>query len=172
MIDWPDAVIRLTAASVIGAAIGLDRELRGKPTGVRTMGIVALGWPSWCSLASIQEYRCRCQQSRHPRCNHRHRLSWSRCDPSQSGREKSSRPHNGCGNLADRVHWRGLRLRAWPLVTTSAILAGIVWTIGNAIGPALDLRDHHKRRHEVEGEQGQKPEMRYQFRLLSVRPTA
>ena len=43
MIDWPDAVIRLTAAAVVGGVIGLDRELRGKPTGVRTMGIVALG---------------------------------------------------------------------------------------------------------------------------------
>jgi putative Mg2+ transporter-C (MgtC) family protein len=43
MIDWPDAVIRLTAAAVVGGVIGLDREAHGKPTGVRTMGIVALG---------------------------------------------------------------------------------------------------------------------------------
>jgi putative Mg2+ transporter-C (MgtC) family protein len=43
MIDWPDAVIRLSAATIIGGAIGLQRELHGKPTGVRTMGIVALG---------------------------------------------------------------------------------------------------------------------------------
>jgi putative Mg2+ transporter-C (MgtC) family protein len=43
MIDWPDAVIRLTAATVIGGAIGLDRELHGKPTGIRTLGIVGLG---------------------------------------------------------------------------------------------------------------------------------
>jgi putative Mg2+ transporter-C (MgtC) family protein len=28
---------------LVGGAIGLDRDLRGKPTGVRTMGIVALG---------------------------------------------------------------------------------------------------------------------------------
>jgi putative Mg2+ transporter-C (MgtC) family protein len=43
MLDWTDAVLRLSAATFIGAAIGLDRDLRGKPTGVRTMGIVALG---------------------------------------------------------------------------------------------------------------------------------
>lgn len=43
MIDWLDAVIRLTAATVIGGAIGLDREAHGKSTGVRTLGIVALG---------------------------------------------------------------------------------------------------------------------------------
>ncbi len=42
MIDW-DIFLRLSAATVIGGAIGLDRDLRGKPTGVRTMGIVALG---------------------------------------------------------------------------------------------------------------------------------
>jgi putative Mg2+ transporter-C (MgtC) family protein len=43
MIDSMDVILRLTAAALIGAAIGLDRDLRGKPTGVRTMGIVALG---------------------------------------------------------------------------------------------------------------------------------
>jgi putative Mg2+ transporter-C (MgtC) family protein len=43
MLDWTDAVLRLFIATFIGAAIGLDRDLRGKPTGVRTMGIVALG---------------------------------------------------------------------------------------------------------------------------------
>jgi putative Mg2+ transporter-C (MgtC) family protein len=43
MIEWTDAVLRLTAATIIGGAVGLNREIRGKPTGVRTMGIVALG---------------------------------------------------------------------------------------------------------------------------------
>jgi putative Mg2+ transporter-C (MgtC) family protein len=43
MIDTADAILRLTAATVVGGAIGLDRDLHGKPTGVRTMGIVALG---------------------------------------------------------------------------------------------------------------------------------
>jgi len=43
MIEWTDVILRLTAATLIGAAIGLDRDLRGKPTGVRTMGIVGLG---------------------------------------------------------------------------------------------------------------------------------
>jgi putative Mg2+ transporter-C (MgtC) family protein len=43
MIDAADAILRLTAATLAGGALGLDRELRGKPTGVRTMGIVALG---------------------------------------------------------------------------------------------------------------------------------
>src|SRR5208282_149967 len=43
MLDSMDIVLRLTAATLVGGAIGLDRDLRGKPTGVRTMGIVALG---------------------------------------------------------------------------------------------------------------------------------
>jgi putative Mg2+ transporter-C (MgtC) family protein len=43
MIDAADAILRLAAATLVGGAIGLDRDLRGKPTGVRTMGIVALG---------------------------------------------------------------------------------------------------------------------------------
>jgi putative Mg2+ transporter-C (MgtC) family protein len=43
MLEWTDALLRLGAATLIGAVIGLDRDLHGKPTGVRTMGIVALG---------------------------------------------------------------------------------------------------------------------------------
>ncbi len=43
MLEWTDVLLRLAGATLIGAAIGLDRDLRGKPTGVRTMGIVALG---------------------------------------------------------------------------------------------------------------------------------
>jgi putative Mg2+ transporter-C (MgtC) family protein len=35
--------LRLAAATIIGGAIGLNRDLHGKPTGVRTMGLVGLG---------------------------------------------------------------------------------------------------------------------------------
>lgn len=34
---------RLGAATLIGALIGLNRDLHGKPTGVRTLGLVGLG---------------------------------------------------------------------------------------------------------------------------------
>jgi putative Mg2+ transporter-C (MgtC) family protein len=35
--------LRLLAATAAGVALGLNRDLRGKPTGVRTLGLVALG---------------------------------------------------------------------------------------------------------------------------------
>ena len=38
-----EIVLRLCAATVFGAAIGLNRDLHGKATGVRTLGLVALG---------------------------------------------------------------------------------------------------------------------------------
>src|SRR5262245_36052296 len=41
--DWLDIVVRLGAAILIGGAIGLDRNLHHKPTGVRTLGLVAVG---------------------------------------------------------------------------------------------------------------------------------
>jgi putative Mg2+ transporter-C (MgtC) family protein len=41
--DYADILLRLGAAVLMGALIGLDRNLRGKPTGVRTLGLVALG---------------------------------------------------------------------------------------------------------------------------------
>jgi putative Mg2+ transporter-C (MgtC) family protein len=43
MIDWLDIIVRLGAAMLIGGTIGLDRNLHHKPTGVRTLALVALG---------------------------------------------------------------------------------------------------------------------------------
>ncbi len=162
MIDWPDAVIRLTVAAIIGGAIGLDRELRGKPTGVRTMGIVALG----SALVVLV--------SQHP----------GGSDGAAASRVIQG-VITGIGFLGAGVILRnpagkkvhGLTtaaaiwltacigvacgLGAWPLVGTSAILAIIILVFGTPLEHALDLRDrHHKHRHEVGAEQGQKPETR------------
>lgn len=38
-----DVTLRLTAAMMAGVIIGLNRDLRGKPAGVRTLGLVGLG---------------------------------------------------------------------------------------------------------------------------------
>ena len=38
-----EIVLRLGAATVIGCALGLNREIRGKPAGMRTHALVALG---------------------------------------------------------------------------------------------------------------------------------
>ena len=42
-LSWTDVVIRLLAATGIGGAIGLNRELTRKPAGLRTHALVALG---------------------------------------------------------------------------------------------------------------------------------
>jgi putative Mg2+ transporter-C (MgtC) family protein len=41
-VNWPD-VISLLVATVLGGAIGLERELRGKPAGLRTNILICLG---------------------------------------------------------------------------------------------------------------------------------
>jgi putative Mg2+ transporter-C (MgtC) family protein len=47
MVSIPDsalmAVLRLGLASVLGAAVGINRELRAKPAGLRTHALVSLG---------------------------------------------------------------------------------------------------------------------------------
>src|SRR5262245_30793702 len=43
MLGWTDIVSRLGAAMAIGGALGLNRELHNKPTGLRTLGLVGLG---------------------------------------------------------------------------------------------------------------------------------
>ena len=43
MTDLADIIGRLAAASVIGGVIGINRNLHGKPTGLRTLALVGLG---------------------------------------------------------------------------------------------------------------------------------
>ena len=38
-----ELVLRLVAAAAVGVAVGFNRELRGKPLGMRTLALVALG---------------------------------------------------------------------------------------------------------------------------------
>jgi putative Mg2+ transporter-C (MgtC) family protein len=40
--DTADIVMRLGLAALAGGALGLNRDLHGKPTGVRTLGLVGL----------------------------------------------------------------------------------------------------------------------------------
>jgi putative Mg2+ transporter-C (MgtC) family protein len=42
MMAITDLALRLLVATAIGCVIGLNRDLHGKPTGVRTMGLVGL----------------------------------------------------------------------------------------------------------------------------------
>ena len=49
MIDYFEIVFRLMSAVLIGCVIGLDRNLHGKPTGLKTLGLVGLG----ASLATM-----------------------------------------------------------------------------------------------------------------------
>jgi putative Mg2+ transporter-C (MgtC) family protein len=41
--DTLDIALRLGAATLVGVVLGLNRDLHGKPTGVRTLGLVCLG---------------------------------------------------------------------------------------------------------------------------------
>ena len=42
-LPWLEILLRLGAATLIGCALGLNRELAGKPAGMRTHALVALG---------------------------------------------------------------------------------------------------------------------------------
>ncbi|WP_395647501.1 MgtC/SapB family protein [Terricaulis sp.] len=51
-VDMADIALRLFAATIVGVIIGIDREWRGKPVGVRTLGLVSLGSALVC-LATV-----------------------------------------------------------------------------------------------------------------------
>jgi len=42
MLDWSEIVLRLGVATLAGGLIGLNRDLHGKPIGLRTLGLVGL----------------------------------------------------------------------------------------------------------------------------------
>ena len=51
MADWSEIILRLGAATLAGGAIGLDRDLRGKPIGLKTLGLVSLSTATVVLLA-------------------------------------------------------------------------------------------------------------------------
>lgn len=52
LVYYGEIVFRLFSAMLIGCIVGLDRNLHGKPTGMKTMGLVALG-ASLVTMASM-----------------------------------------------------------------------------------------------------------------------
>jgi putative Mg2+ transporter-C (MgtC) family protein len=42
LLDWPEIVLRLGVAALAGGLIGLNRDLHGKPVGLKTLGLVGL----------------------------------------------------------------------------------------------------------------------------------
>ena len=52
-VEFSDIVIRLFAATVAGMILGINRELKDKPAGVRTHAIVALGASVITLLATL-----------------------------------------------------------------------------------------------------------------------
>ncbi|MDB5653313.1 MAG: magnesium transporter [Tardiphaga sp.] len=42
MLDWSEIILRLGVAALAGGALGLNRDLHGKPVGVRTLSLVSL----------------------------------------------------------------------------------------------------------------------------------
>jgi putative Mg2+ transporter-C (MgtC) family protein len=53
MINYWDIIARLVVALLFGCIIGLERNLHGKPTGMKTLGLVALG-AALVTMASME----------------------------------------------------------------------------------------------------------------------
>jgi putative Mg2+ transporter-C (MgtC) family protein len=53
LLSWSEELLRLGSAALMGAVIGLNRELRGKEAGLRTQALVALG--AAASVVTIYE---------------------------------------------------------------------------------------------------------------------
>jgi putative Mg2+ transporter-C (MgtC) family protein len=56
LLDAPVIVLRLLIAALFGMVLGLDRQLRGKPAGLRTHMLIALGAAAM-TMATLEIYR-------------------------------------------------------------------------------------------------------------------
>jgi uncharacterized membrane protein YhiD involved in acid resistance len=58
-VDTLDIALRLGTATLVGAVLGLNRDLHGKPTGVRTLASFASGrhWPFYLSKTAAAPTR-------------------------------------------------------------------------------------------------------------------
>jgi putative Mg2+ transporter-C (MgtC) family protein len=52
LLDWPEIMLRLGVATLAGGLIGLNRDLHGKPIGLKTLGLVGLATAMVVMLAS------------------------------------------------------------------------------------------------------------------------
>ena len=52
MLDWWDIILRLGVATVASGVIGLNRDLHGKPIGLRTLSLVGLATATVVLLAN------------------------------------------------------------------------------------------------------------------------
>jgi putative Mg2+ transporter-C (MgtC) family protein len=142
MIDWPDAVLRLTAAAAVGAAIGLDREARGKPTGVRTLSIVALG----SALAVLlSEHPSGVQADASSRVIQGVLTGIGFLGAGVILRRDSGDKVRGLTTAA--VIWftacigMACGLGAWPLVVTAAVLVALILALGKRLERLLVPQD-------------------------------
>jgi putative Mg2+ transporter-C (MgtC) family protein len=55
VLEPTEILLRLGAATLAGALLGLDRELAAKPIGIRTLALVSLGSAAVCIAATDQE---------------------------------------------------------------------------------------------------------------------
>ncbi|HXI96045.1 MAG TPA: MgtC/SapB family protein [Candidatus Acidoferrum sp.] len=61
---FADFALRLLVALVLGLVLGIEREFRGHPAGIKTMGLIALGACMFTTLGLIPEFGTRVDPTR------------------------------------------------------------------------------------------------------------
>src|SRR5450759_3555510 len=61
---YADFALRLLVALVLGLILGIEREFRGHPAGIKTMGLIALGACMFTTLGLLPEFGTRVDPTR------------------------------------------------------------------------------------------------------------
>jgi putative Mg2+ transporter-C (MgtC) family protein len=57
LLDWTEIILRLCVAALAGGAIGLNRDLHGKPIGLKTLSLVSLATAMLLTLVHSDDVR-------------------------------------------------------------------------------------------------------------------
>ena len=57
MLDWTEIILRLCIATLAGGAIGLNRDLHGKPIGLKTLSLVSLATAMLLTMVHSDDVR-------------------------------------------------------------------------------------------------------------------
>ena len=149
-------VWRLLLAAGLGAAIGLEREYRQKPAGLRTNILIAIGSALFTILSISMTGGHRRPEPRRRADRHRHRLPRRRRDPAQP--RHRARHDDGGDDLGECRDRRRCGMGQYALATVTTALTLVVLVVLPPIEIYFERRagwpDRHRRRRTDDGTLG------------------
>jgi putative Mg2+ transporter-C (MgtC) family protein len=148
--DWTEPALRLGVATLVGALIGLDRELMGKPLGFRTLSVVAV---ASCALVVAADHHEDGAQAQAETVSRAIQGLMAGVGFLGGGVILRQRPGHVSGLTTAALVWLtaalgvACGLAAWPVVVLSCAFVLLALLLGAPLDAALKRRRRARRAH-------------------------